>query len=321
MPNKPENTNREYMISIIKSIAGQANILTIPRLFLDLTGDATLALMLAQLIYWSDRAKRPDGFVYKSSLDWQKEVAATDYAVRKFKKLPYVETKVLRANGSPTTHYRVRFDLLIQLISELQPMDKPKLASPQADFNQDNCYPQQIISLSPTDTPVDVDETITEITTKTTTKEINPKGFAQVCAPPETETPPESSSFSEPKLKSGQHKNPNHWPMMQAISKVTGFDLKIRPLAARVGRVAKQLLEADYKPSDVLDFETYWKENDWRWKRERQFPLPTDIQAGIKLSKSSSNYDQIFEEKRAAALKEIEDFEKSWLAQNANRQT
>lgn len=79
--------------------------------------------MLHQLLYWTDRAKHKDGFVYKSSAEWQKELGVQDHAVRKFKKLPYIETIVHRAYGHPSTHYRVRINELKEALFDLMQMD------------------------------------------------------------------------------------------------------------------------------------------------------------------------------------------------------
>ena len=72
--------------------------------------------MLHQLLYWSDRAKRKDGLVYNTSVEWQKELDVKDHTVRKVNKLPYIETVVHRANGHPTNHYRVRLEALFDLL-------------------------------------------------------------------------------------------------------------------------------------------------------------------------------------------------------------
>jgi hypothetical protein len=66
--------------------------------------------MLSQLLSCSDRAKRRDGFIYKSALDWYLEIGASNYAVGNFNRLPYIETKVKKTNGSPTTQFRINFD-------------------------------------------------------------------------------------------------------------------------------------------------------------------------------------------------------------------
>lgn len=104
--------NQKRIFDIIKEMTGHAYILTAPQLLVELTGNLTLAVMLSQLLYWSDRSVRRDGFVYKSALDWKNEVGASKRTIQKFNQLPYVETKLIMANGHPTTHYRVRMKVL-----------------------------------------------------------------------------------------------------------------------------------------------------------------------------------------------------------------
>jgi len=79
--------------------------------------------MLHQLLYWSDRAKRKDGLVYKSSVEGQKELDVKDHTVRKVNKLPYIETVVHRANGHPSTHYCVWIIALKEALFDLMQMD------------------------------------------------------------------------------------------------------------------------------------------------------------------------------------------------------
>lgn len=307
-----ESYSREQILSLIKSFAGQANIIAVPRIFVALTGDTSLALMLSQLLYWSDRSLRPDGFIFKSAREWLVEVGVTSYAVGKFNALPYVETKVLRANGSPTTHYRIIFDVLVDHMMALLEMDSSFSENPFLE-NTESISRNQEIHLSNSKSPfIDFNKSLTEITTKTTTETVNPKGLAQNCAPPSPDPSPVSVSKPKKRSKPKTEPSPLQYPMMQAIAKVTGSNIKIRDMAARIGRVASQLLEAGYTPEDVLNFEAYWQENDWRWKKSRMLPRPTDIQSLIDQSKSSDNYEQLFEEKRAAAIKELEDFQKQF---------
>lgn len=116
-------SNRDYIISLVKAISGNANMLSVPRLFVDLTGDLTMAAMLSQLIYWSDRSVRKDGLVYKSSTDWRMEVGASRYAVNKFNTLPYIETQIKMANGHPTNHYKVLLEVLVDHLERLFDVD------------------------------------------------------------------------------------------------------------------------------------------------------------------------------------------------------
>ena len=269
--------NKDQILSIIKSISGQANILTVPRLFVALTGDTTLAIMLSQLIYWSDRTTRSDGFVYKSAADWAIEVGASSYSVRKFNQLPFIETKIIKANGSPTTHYRVRFDDLVNWFCRNQQMDLLKST---------NGFVENGKSLT---------EITTETTTETTTKEL--KEFSAFAETPKTpdplveplETDPETKKL-KPKPSRNKPKpipkiHPDYHAFLLALAGITGFDVRIKSNAARLGRASKQLLDAGYAINDLNNFITCWKDKDWRWQKNKQLPTPEDVLSQIARSK------------------------------------
>jgi len=67
MTQKSNTSYRDKLAAVLKSIAGQTMYISTPRIFFDLTHDLVLAAMISQLVYWSDRATRSDGFVFKSS--------------------------------------------------------------------------------------------------------------------------------------------------------------------------------------------------------------------------------------------------------------
>lgn len=108
--------NNEVAKKLINSLSGQANILTIPRVYLEITGDYQSAILLNQIVFWSDRTKRKDGFFYKSYKDWEQEILLTQYQVKRatshLKKLGLVDTKLKRANNAPTTHYKINMECL-----------------------------------------------------------------------------------------------------------------------------------------------------------------------------------------------------------------
>lgn len=276
MSDTTQLSNWKTIVAFIRSIAGQSNVLTVPRLFLDLTGDLSLAVMLSQLIYWSERTSRPDGFIFKSSADWYKEVGASDHAVRKFKTLPYIETRLLKANGSPTTHYRVNFELLLQALNLC--LDTDQSASPDEFVDNDEsigCI-QQNHSLKTTKPFVENNETLTEITTKTTTEITTLKG------------PPQKNSKMTPPARPKPLQDhtipardpdppPDYQSFLGELSLLTGFDISLRSHASRLGRTASQLLQAGYTVQDLKNFFAYWKEKDWRWKKDRQLPSPEDV--------------------------------------------
>lgn len=103
--------NRDYISSIITQFSGQNNIIPIPAIYLKITEDYPSAALLNQMIYWSDRTSRKDGYFYKSYNEWYEELHLTEYQVRratkKLKGLGFVDTALKKANGAPTLHYKV----------------------------------------------------------------------------------------------------------------------------------------------------------------------------------------------------------------------
>jgi hypothetical protein len=114
-------SNREAVKALIQSIAGQANILAIPRVFITLTKDIKAALLLSQIVYWSDKGR--DGWFYKSMAEWHDELSLTRRELERALTIlePWVTTRLARANSAPTTHYRVDMDrLTADLLALLQ---------------------------------------------------------------------------------------------------------------------------------------------------------------------------------------------------------
>lgn len=119
MPSR--GLDQQQVYALIAQVAGQANILTIPRLFIDWTGDHITALLLSQVIYWSSRTDDSDGWFYKSAKDWEEELSISDYQLaRATKKLAEVglETKLRKIHGAPTQHYRIDQNEFLKWISE-----------------------------------------------------------------------------------------------------------------------------------------------------------------------------------------------------------
>ena len=102
--------NQKEVYNIIEKFTGQANILTLPRIFIELTNSIATSLLLSQLIYWSSRSK-DDGWVYKSYAEWEQEIGLSKYKVKKatdqLKGLKLLKTKLKKVNGVPTLHYKL----------------------------------------------------------------------------------------------------------------------------------------------------------------------------------------------------------------------
>lgn len=113
---------QQGVINLIKHMSGQANVITMPRLFIDMTGDHIQAIVLSQILYWSERTKDPDGWFYKSGKEWKEELGLSNYqitrAVGALKEMG-VETDLRKAaSGAPTTHYRLNNDVFSKWIFE-----------------------------------------------------------------------------------------------------------------------------------------------------------------------------------------------------------
>lgn len=165
--------NQKQVVALLSEMSGQANVLTIPRFYLSLLdGDTTTALLLNQIVYWSDRSNCTDGFFYKSYAEWERETSLSQYqvtrAVNKLKKLGVLETKLKKANGAPTVHYKLNFDLLTEAIvnkldyQETQQRIIKKLNNPLSR-NSTIHYQETQQSLT---------ETTTETTTETSSCEL-----------------------------------------------------------------------------------------------------------------------------------------------------
>jgi hypothetical protein len=113
--------DQKTVYALIARVAGQANVLTIPRLFIDWTGDHISALLLSQIIYWSSRTTDAEGWFYKSAKEWEEELGISDYQLtRATKKLADagVATKLRKVRGAPTLHYRLDRDTFLDWISD-----------------------------------------------------------------------------------------------------------------------------------------------------------------------------------------------------------
>ena len=85
-------------------------------------GGALEALYVQQLYYWSDKGKRKDGWIYKTKKEMEEETTLTirqqDRIRKNIEKQGILETKLLKANGSPTIHYKLNIPMLQKVILE-----------------------------------------------------------------------------------------------------------------------------------------------------------------------------------------------------------
>ena len=108
--------NRDEVLSVVRQFTGHENVIAVPRILIELTGDHTLAMMLNQLLYWSAQKE----WIYKSLEDWNTEIGCISrHKMDKFAALPYVETELHKVDGAPTTHYRINADLFYDALMQI----------------------------------------------------------------------------------------------------------------------------------------------------------------------------------------------------------
>ena len=96
--------------------------------WIDMAGDHAGATMLAQIMYWCFIPNKETGkikltikkhgssWLAKSDREWWEECRLTrsqvDRILAQFREVGWIETRVMRFNGSPTTHIRALWPLL-----------------------------------------------------------------------------------------------------------------------------------------------------------------------------------------------------------------
>lgn len=171
-----QGLDQQQVYALIARLAGQANILTIPRLFIDWTGDHISALLLAQVIYWSSRTEDPEGWFYKSAKEWEAELGISDYQLaRATKKLAEagLTTKLKKAGGAPTLHYRLDQEHFLDWISEK--LGNGFLGPPEMDSRESGqSISERVENPFPSNSAMDSrksGQSLTETTAETTDRE------------------------------------------------------------------------------------------------------------------------------------------------------
>lgn len=140
--------HRTEVFDLIKEFAGQSNILTVPVAFIRYTGTLEAALLLSQILYWSD--KKEGGWFYKTHKEWEEELALSKYEARKATKLlidkGILETRVKKVNGTPTLHYHLKeaeFSLsIVQFLNNRKLTDCTFMESEKSELSINNRLPK-----------------------------------------------------------------------------------------------------------------------------------------------------------------------------------
>ena len=117
-------TTRQEVLNAIRQHDGYHHLITVPRVFIELTGDPRSALLLSQLLYWTDRASSAVGWVYKTRQEWQDELGLTRhglYAARaRLSELGLTDESHHLVNSRGTLHLRLRYEELLLALKSLR---------------------------------------------------------------------------------------------------------------------------------------------------------------------------------------------------------
>ena len=207
----------------------------VPFLLIDLLQDYASAILLSQMIYYTPRAKHPNGWIYKTAADLYDELRMSESVIKRClygdKRAPNrialcaigLEVKVMKANGVPTRHFRINTEvmeaslqrLIEQRESEGIVVNKSGLSTNRKDDNHQNSQ-------------VNIAGTLTETTTETTT---------DILAPDEPAPARNSQSA--------------HQMMVEAIVAAIGIKTPTQSDYGLAAKISKELRGVGMTPDDV----------------------------------------------------------------------
>jgi hypothetical protein len=114
------------LLSRLQNVVRQLNrpdIRTVSALIAKAIGDQNAGVMAVRLLHWFPHSKKVGGWVYKSWRDWNAECNLSQAQVKRVHSNGFLETigierTVMKANGTPTVHYRLDESKLVQRLAE-----------------------------------------------------------------------------------------------------------------------------------------------------------------------------------------------------------
>lgn len=147
MNGTKKNINKQ----ILSLFSGQQSIITIPKIYITLTGSHSLALVLNQCIFWSDKSSLKDGWFYKDYQEWFDETHIPERTLRRrFDKLEengWIITKVKKVGSLNKKHIHPNIEKITDSISNLLNKDLPNRPHcPEKTYNEQ----KSCINIAPT---------------------------------------------------------------------------------------------------------------------------------------------------------------------------
>lgn len=114
------------LLARLQNVVRQLNrpdIRTVSALISKVIGDQNAGLMAVRLLHWFPKSKKAGGWVYKSWRDWNAECNLSQAQVKRvhgnrFLEMIGIERTIMKANGTPTVHYRLTETKLVQRLAE-----------------------------------------------------------------------------------------------------------------------------------------------------------------------------------------------------------
>ena len=144
MSQQPKSATgfRKQVLDLLGESYGDKTLVLCPTAFVKLLhGDHPAAILLSQILYWSDRTQDPDGFFYKSYRNWQTETGLSETQVRRIingdsrvqttqitlRDLG-VETKLkkVKSTGAPTLWYRINQARFLSVLNDWMRQGDPE---------------------------------------------------------------------------------------------------------------------------------------------------------------------------------------------------
>lgn len=109
--------NEERIKTLIKSLSGEEpHVIGVSKELIHFLGDARKAVLLSQLVYWSGRGVRRDGYIYKTYDEMFLETGIKQKTCNRyyqqFREMGFFDWTTKMANGFRTVHFKIDLDKL-----------------------------------------------------------------------------------------------------------------------------------------------------------------------------------------------------------------
>ena len=115
---------RDEIVREAQEATGERHVLVVPAALMALTGDLHSALLMSQLLYWTDRTSLADGWVYKTREDWCRELFMTPHVLSRcraqLRALNLIEESHHLVNNRRVLHMRIRTSHTIATLKALR---------------------------------------------------------------------------------------------------------------------------------------------------------------------------------------------------------